>query len=363
MKLKADATSTEAREVNINVDDGTADFLASAEIGERSITIPANNRTFMLDVPITQDSVPEQHGVIMVSIAAPSAGASFAYSIASTYNFATVNVYDDDAPSDISIAAVPISVTEAPNTYAEFQVIADTIDNSNDRTIEVRVENDSGDDFIETIQDATYSYDPADNIFDVTIPTGARFGLLRVKIHDDSKHEDDGQIIATILTTPATSPYHTASIMIENDDKEVPIVSISSTAETTGVTEGYQFTFEVESDRKIVGSPLEVTFNLTAGSTGATLTETTIRLTSIQQSAIGTVTLQNADVSSAGANIIIEVLEAVEYDVSASDPSITVPVKDNDAPTDSKPSMSITGANYVADGESIELTVTASEIP
>ena len=112
-----------------------------------------------------------------------------------------------------------------------------------------------------------------------------------MKIHDDSKHEDDGQIMATIVTTPATSPYNSATIMIENDDKEVPIVSISSTAETTGVTEGYEFTFEVESDRKIVGSPLEVTFNLTADGTGAALTETTIRLTSIQQSAIGTVTI------------------------------------------------------------------------
>ena len=222
----------------------------------------------------------------------------------------------------------------------------------------------SGDDFIDVNQDATYSYDPADNIFDVTIPAGARFGLLRVKIHDDSKHEDDGQINATIVTTPATSPYNTASIMIENDnDPDVPIVSISSTAETIGVTEGYEFTFEVESDRKIVGSPLEVTFNLTAGSTGATLTETTIRLTSIQQSAIGTVTLPNDDVSNAEANIIIEVLEAVEYDVSASDPSITVPVKDNDAPSATAPRMSITSANYVADGESIKLTVSASDLP
>ena len=94
----------------------------------------------------------------------------FAYSIASTYNFATVNVFDDDAPTGISIAAVPMSVTEAPNTYAEFQVIADTIDNTNPRTIEVRVENDSGDDFIDANQDASYSYDPADDIFDVTIP-------------------------------------------------------------------------------------------------------------------------------------------------------------------------------------------------
>ena len=173
-----------------------------------------------------------------------------------------MNVYDDDAPTGISISAVPTSVTEAPNTYAEFQVIADAIDNTNPRTIEVRVENDSGDDFIDANQDATYEYDSSDDIFDVTIPVGARFGLLRVKIHDDSKNESNGQINATVITNPAAS-HNTASIVIEDDDPDVPIVSISSTAETTGITEGYQFTFEVESDRKIVGSPLEVTFNLT----------------------------------------------------------------------------------------------------
>ena len=97
--------------------------------------------------------------------------------------------------------------------------------------------------------------------------------------------------------------------------------------------------------------------------TGAALTETIIRLTSIKQSAIGTVTLPNADVSGVGTNIVIEVLEAVEYDVSATDPSITVPVKDNDDPSSASPSMSISSANYVADGEKIKFTVTASDIP
>ena len=170
-EIKADATSTEARSVNINVDEGTASFIGSAK-GDQSITIPANDRAFILDIPISEDSDPEQHGVIKVSIKPATSGATFAYTIANTDNTATVSVYDDDAPAGISIAAVSSPVTEAPDTYAEFQVIADSKDESNDRTIEVRVENASGDDFIDVAnQDASYNYDTSDHIFDVTIPS------------------------------------------------------------------------------------------------------------------------------------------------------------------------------------------------
>ena len=85
---------------------------------------------------------------------------------------------------------------------------------------------------------------PADDIFDVTISSGARFGLLRVKIHDDSKHEDDGQIMATIVTTPATSPNNTASITIEMIMTQMFLLSQSPlTAETTGCNRGLPIYF------------------------------------------------------------------------------------------------------------------------
>ena len=279
-EIKANATSTEARSVNINLDDGTAEFIANT--GDRSITIPANNRSFILDVPIMEDTTPEQHGIITVSIK-PATGAAFPYSIATTHKSATVSVYDDDAPTGISIVAVDSPVSEDANAYAEFQVISDTIDNASDRTIEVRVENVSSDDFIDVAnQDATYNYDSSDNIFDVIIPTGTRYGLLRVKIHDDSKNENDGSIMATVVTTPAPS-HNSATIMIEDNDPDVPIISISSTAEMTGVTEGYQFTFEVESDRDLNGTDLEISFDVTDGGTGATITGSTVTISGNSQ--------------------------------------------------------------------------------
>ena len=361
-EIKSDSTSSEARSVNINVDDGTADFIATSDAGDRAIEIPADHRAYILEVPITEDSDPEQHGTITVTIKTPTAGAAFAYTI-STYNSATVSVYDDDTPTGISIAAVSSPVAEAPDTYAEFQVIADNIDETNDRTIEVRVENDTGDDFIDIAnQDASYNYDSSDNIFDVTIPDGARFGLLRVKIHDDSKYESDGAITATVITTPAPS-HNSASIAIENDDLDVPIISISSDAETTDITEGYEFIFEVESDRDLNGTALEITFDVTDGNTGATITGPSVMIPGDARTAIGTVTMPTANVTSAGANIEIEIVETAIYDVSTSDPSITVAVKDNDAPSSASPRMSISSSNYIADGEKIEFTVTASDIP
>ena len=49
--------------------------------------------------------------------------------------------------------------------------------------------------------------------------------------------------------------------------------------------------------------------------------------------------------------------------LSTNDPSITVAVKDNDATSAAEPSVKISGPNYVAEGDTIEFTVTASEQP
>ena len=95
---------------------------------------------------------------------------------------------------------------------------------------------------------------------------------------------------------------------------------------------------------------------------GATITGSTVTIPGNSQTAIGTVTMPAANISS-NANIKNEITETTTYDASGADPSITVEVKDNDSPTAAAPSMTISSANYVADGESIELTITASDLP
>ena len=152
-EIRANKMSTALRTVNINIDDGTADFLTQTERNRSSIDIQANSQTFALDVPIASDSTFELHGKISVTIEEPDVGATFNYVIGSD-STASVVVYDDDAPTGISILAISTPVTEAADTFAEFQVISDSKNDSNARTINVQVVNDSGDDFIDPNQDA-----------------------------------------------------------------------------------------------------------------------------------------------------------------------------------------------------------------
>ena len=58
----------------------------------------------------------------------------------------------------------------------------------------------------------------------------------------------------------ATGMYNSASIMVTSDDPDVPIITIESSATTTGVTEGFSFDFTVTSDRMITNNPLEISF-------------------------------------------------------------------------------------------------------
>ena len=117
------------------------------------------------------------------------------------------------------------------------------------------------------------------------------------------------------------------------------------------------------SDRPLDGTPLEIAFTVNDNGTGAAIFGTTVSIPGDKETATGKVTMLDANVPEAGANIIIKINETDLYDVSDTDPSITVPVKDNDAPSVTRPKMSISGPNYVADGNMITFTVKASDIP
>ena len=197
------------------------------------------------------------------------------------------------------------------------------------------------------------------NNFEVTIPAGKRVGLLRVKIHDDSKNEDDGEIIATVMTgtgyTPAVT-NNSATISINDDDPEVPVLSITSTASMTGVTEGLSFKFTVEADNTVSGSALTfaqpfIKSDQPDGATNlimASIVETTFEIAEGQREATFTVQLAtDGDVTSSDSiGIIVRLIEGEEYDTSDRD-SINVRVKDNDAPSATTPVVEISaGVNY-----------------
>ena len=384
-EIKAKTSDTTERDVNISVDDGTANFLDSSDRGTRTVKIPTNNRALVLDVPIASDGTFETNGNITVTIEDPSVSSAFQYTISSK-NSASVSVYDNDAPGTtadpsmgISIIAVSSPVTEAANTFAEFQVIAKSVSNSIERTIKVRVDNAIGDDFIDPNQDATpnHNFDSQTNIFEVLIPISARFGLLRVKIHEDSKNEDNGSIMATVVNgtgyTPADSNT-TATIAIHDNDDEVPVLSISSSAADNGVTEGLSFSFVVTADAPISGGsaltflkPFLMTDQPSDASNpiSPSIVETTFEIADGQREATFTVNLaDNGDVTASDSvNIIVRLREDDHYDTSDRD-SINVRVKDNDTPSASKPIATLFSVvNYATKSGKLLFLVSLSPPP
>ena len=171
----------------------------------------------------------------------------------------------------------------------------------------------------------------------------------------------------------------TASITVEDDDiSPVPVLSITSTAVETGVTEGFSFKFTVSSDREIsILTPLTFTKPLISDNqqSGASnpispsILETTFEvvdnLFDEGTSTEFTVTMNpDADVSpSDDVSITVTLVDGTDYNLS-SRRSITVKVKDNDTPSASNVRVSIsTERNYYAHGDTLEYYLTVSELP
>ena len=142
------------------------------------------------------------------------------------------------------------------------------------------------------------------------------------------------------------------------------MISISSDAEMTGVTEGYSFDFEIESDIDLPGTPpnpLLVSFTVTDASTGAMVEGTTVTIQGDSRTATGTVS--GIGEVTADTDITIAIADGTLYNVHGSDGSITVKVKDNDNASQTRPSVKISSANYIGDGDAITFTVDASHTP
>ena len=214
------------------------------------------------------------------------------------------------------------------------------------------------------------------NFTEVSGGSGSYEADLVIELDNDEVAEANGSVSVT-LVSDTNFTYHVVTgnndvgvVQITDDDTILPTITITSDAAGstgTGVTEGFSFDFEVESDQTISGTPLEISFTPTY--TGATdpnlaITGTTVSIPVGEDSATGTVTMDSIfDIgSSDNVNIVITIATNANYTVG--DPgAITVAVKDNDATSAAEPSVEISGPNYIAEGDTVEFTVTASEEP
>ena len=213
----------------------------------------------------------------------------------------------------------------------------------------------------------------ATKVFLVSLPANQQTAILSVELDDDSKNEVNGTITATVLTDTNPTPTYvlassgtSASVTIEDNDIEVPILEISSPAAGiagTGVTEGFSFKFKVRSNQIISGSALPILVSADDGTASLGLTIVgTKEIAADSQETEFTVTMgSGADVAPASdVNIIVSLAEHVDYDTNPAEESISIKVKDNDTPSASNPTVSISGPHYVAEGSTFNLVLTPS---
>ena len=345
-----------------DISNPTADFQIKADrvdslprkisITAGSVTIPAGSRFAFMSYPIVDDSDFEGNRTLSRGVQ-PANSFSDSYVVAREYNFAHIKIIDDDFPTADAADAVSI-VAERGNVgesnLAQFQLVAKTTF-QNARTVKVQVTNKGSSDFL-----AKNRYDDP---IDVVIDAGELDKYFHVTLDDDDEKEANGEIVATILpedvSSGGTRSYSVSSInsaeitVIDNDT--YPVISISSSAEMTGVTEGYTFDFEVTSDRDLDGSPLDVYLDVynSFNGIGATISGMKVTIPGNARTVTGTVMnigdVYEASPGSIGPFIRVSIRDSADYWVNGGNWIISVNVKDNDATSPTNPRISIAAAS------------------
>ena len=169
-------------------------------------------------------------------------------------------------------------------------------------------------------------------------------------------------------------PSVATQVQVSTDvtDPPLPVVSITSGFETTGITEGRSFTFTVSADADVSGD-LEVdltipdlttdeniTLALTGGGDSVTIKEGTRSIT-------GTISV-TASGGGVDADLPVDVTIAIAsaptlYTIDGTDNEIVVKVKDTNTGHADYPLMVLSGPASVVEGATATYQVTASHVP
>ena len=245
---------------------GGQDFVATAQEGVKTVTIPSGAATAPYTVTTVDDNTAEPDGMVTVTL-----NSSSAYLVGSP-SAASVNVNDDDVNDDgVPSAPMPPAVTPVVSITggggitegqaATFTVTAvPTPPPGEPISVNVRI-SDSGN-FAATGQSGSRS---------VTIDNS---GMARftVSTQDDAIHEDHGRITATIEGGSGYTPHASngsASVRVEDDDPAL-MLSVSRLK----VTEGGSASYTIALDTQPTG-------NVTVAISGDAATDLTLTPTSL----------------------------------------------------------------------------------
>ena len=244
---------------------GGQDFVATAQEGVKTVTIPSGAATAPYTVPTVDDNTAEPDGMVTVTL-----NSSSAYLVGSP-SAASVNVNDDDggSPAPPSPAVTPVVSITGGGGITEGQAATFTVTAvpapPPGETISVNVAISDSGNFAATGQSGSRS---------VTIDAS---GMARftVSTQDDAIHEDHGRITATVeggseYTRHASNG--SASVRVEDDDPAL-MLSVSRLK----VTEGGSASYTIALDTRPSG---DVTVAISGdAATDLTLTPTSLTFT------------------------------------------------------------------------------------
>ena len=269
--------------VNLSVaDDGTSDFVAVGNEGDKTVTIPANQTSATYTVATEADSTDEANGVVSVTVAN---GDNY---FPGTPDMASVTVQDDDGTvvPVLSVAAKAFkgqSLKEGQIAYEEVAGSAEFIasltpSGSSSLTVCVRV--------TETIEDRVSSSN--EGIRTLSIPANSGDYGFQVPWADNATDEADSVVTVEAVAPEtagcsASAGAYTVSASEASDrvrivDDEATTASLVRDG-TGAVDEGDTITFELGFDRALVaGEKIVAPFSISG--TGVTTSDFTLSLKS-----------------------------------------------------------------------------------
>ena len=244
---------------------GGQDFVATAQEGVKTVTIPSGAATALYTVPTVDDNTAEPDGMVTVTL-----NSSSAYLVGSP-SAAAVNVNDDDggSPAPPSPAVTPVVSITGGGGITEGQAATFTVTAvpapPPGETISVNARISDSGNFVATGQSGSRS-------IAIDASGMARF---TVSTQDDAIHEDHGRITATVEGGSGYTPHASngsASVRVEDDDPAL-MLSVSRLK----VTEGGSASYTIALDTRPSG---DVTVAISGdAATDLTLTPTSLTFT------------------------------------------------------------------------------------
>ncbi len=199
-----------------------SDFVAGADEGERTVTIPDGATSAVFTLATANDEVDEPDGVVTVTL---NDGEGYTVGAPAT---GSVSIADDDLPPPVvSIAAKAASVTEGG--AAAFTLTADRAPDA-DLTVTLSVAETGDGDHLAAADEGSAT---------AVIAKGATEAVFSVATVDDDVDEPDGSVTVTLKDgggyTVSPSPGNAAAVTVSDNDAAVgPSLSVADVTVTEG---------------------------------------------------------------------------------------------------------------------------------